>query len=206
MGAVTGKQPAPIEGPPYDAPGVCFGRRRPFDGAQAWHIRTAFQHGRIRGGRFVRRRGMVEHVAPHRQPAGGGGLQREQRVVDRAQLRVDHDEQRQFEIARQVGHGIALHDWDEQAAGAFDEGQVVVRIDDAESGEDYLRIDSYVLQPRGHVGRKRGVEPVGTDVVEGDFAAGGRPQRQCVGGPPRHAAAAARLDRLHHADAPSPCT
>ena len=55
----------------------------------------------------------------NRQPRGPGGLDRQQRVVDRAQAGAGRDHERQAEVDREVAHEVARRDRHEQAADAL---------------------------------------------------------------------------------------
>ena len=107
------------------------------------------------------------HHAGHGQPGGARRLDREQRVVDRAEPGACGDHQRQPELDREVADEVARRERDEQAADALADQHVGVAGRARACASELARLDRLA----GQLGRAGGARPAGR-TVSGATSAG----------------------------------
>ena len=137
---------------------------------------------------------MADHHARDAQAARNCGLDREARVVDRAERRARDDPERQREALREVGHRELFGRGHQQASRALHHEERAARAQARVGGVDRAEVHAAALGARGGERRGRQRETHRAHVVERVSFAGRAPQRDRVGGTAR---ADAGLDRLH---------
>ena len=150
------------------------------------------------GARIGLRRAAVQHDHGDLQSSCPSRLEREQRVVYRAEPRAGDEHERKPEPAGEVGDRPVLAHRHEQPAGAFDDEQVVAARELPDGLEDHVGYDGPALELRGHERRQRRGEGVRAHVVRCVARVGSRPQQHGV--PRRIVSQGAALDRLRDAD------
>jgi hypothetical protein len=133
----------------------------------------ALDRGRLLGPGGEDDRSDVEARRPRR-------LERQQRVVDRAQAGRGGDDERQAERKREVAHQAAGRQRHEQAADALADQRVGVRRGRPRGGDQALRVDLLARQLRRQVRRHRRPVAVGRDLGVALRGAGGAAQQRMV--------------------------
>ena len=89
----------------------------------------------------------------------------QQGVIDGAEPRRDHYEEREPEIGSQRRHGVALPDWDKQPTRTLDDDEIGGLRDRSEAFVNKCGVDPLTGAPRGDIWCQGGVEPVRTSTL-----------------------------------------